>query len=98
MAERPAFNLSISEFLSVGAVIASIAVAFTFIRADVVMLKTDVSRLQIDVSSITESQQKIKDSQSEIKHTVDILLDRSTRVTTQQAERDTAKNVEQYKR
>ena len=79
MADRPAFNLSISEFIAVGAVIASIAVAFTFVRADVVMLKVDVGRLQDDVSNIKVSQAKINESQAEIKNTVDILLDRSTR-------------------
>ena len=81
MADRPAFNLSIGEFLSVGAVIVSIAVAFTFIRADVSMLKGDVSRLQIDIDSVRTSQARINESQTEIKHTVDILLDRSTRIT-----------------
>lgn len=78
MADRPAFNLSIGEFLSVGAVIVSIAVAFTFIRADVSMLKSDVNRLQLDVDSIRASQVRFNESQTEIKHTVNILLDRST--------------------
>ncbi len=96
MADRPAFNLSVSEFIAVGAVIASIAVAFTFVRADVVMLKVDVGRLQEDVSNIKVSQAKINESQNEIKHTVDILLDRTTRVTSSQIE--VGKTLEAVKR